>query len=156
ELNEQGQRDITIRSRITDDFGFTKMRLGYRLTKSKYGMTDKDYKYVEIPLKNTDATGVEVPYVWNLSALNLGTEDEVEYFVEVYDNDGISGPKMSKSEMRKLIYPSLESLLNKTEKSKDEIENSLQSAYEDAKELKQQLDEIKDKMDKNPEELGLN
>ena len=156
EMSVQGQKEVTIRSRITDDFGFTKMRLAYKLSKSKYGMTDKDYKYVDIPLKNTDATGVEVPYVWQLSGLNLGTEDEVEYFVEVYDNDGINGPKMSKSEVRKLVYPSLESLLNKTEKSKDEIENSMKSAFEDAKELKQQLDEIKEKMEKNPEELGLN
>lgn len=156
ETSVQGQNEIVLRSRITDDFGFTKMRLGYRLSKSKYGMTDRDFKYSDIPIKNTDATALEVPYVWNLSGLNLGTEDEVEYFVEVYDNDAVSGPKMSKSEVRKLVYPSLESLLNKTEKSKDEIENSLKSAYEDAKELKQELDEIKEKMDKNPEELGLN
>lgn len=156
ETNIQGQRDILIRSRVSDDFGFTKMRLGYKLVKSKFGPADNDFRFAEIPVKNTDVTGLEVPYMWSLSGLNLGTEDEVEYFVEIYDNDAVSGPKMTRSQTLKLIYPSLESLLKKTEKSKEEIESTLKSAYEDAMDLKKELDEIKDKMEKNPEELGLN
>ncbi|MEO8512095.1 MAG: DUF4175 family protein [Ignavibacteria bacterium] len=156
EMNVQGKRELLIRARVTDDFGFTKMRLGYKTVSSKFGPTDKDYRYAEIPIKNTDATGLEVPYLWNLSSLNLGSEDVVEYFVEIYDNDGYSGPKVSRSETKRLIYPSLESLMKKTEKSKDEIENSLKSAFDDAMDLKQELDELKEKMEKNPEEMGLN
>lgn len=156
ETNVQGQKEVLVRSRVTDDFGFSKMRIGYKLVKSKFGPADNDYRFAEIPVINTDATGLEVPYVWNLSGLNLGTEDEVEYFVEVYDNDAYSGPKMSRSEIRRLIYPSLESLLKKTEKTKDEIEKELMTALEDAMDLKKELDEIKEKMEKNPEELGLN
>jgi hypothetical protein len=155
QTNLKSSKDLLIRSRITDDFGFTKMRLGYRLSKSKYGMTDKDYRYVDIPIKNTDATGLEVPYVWDISTLNLGTDDEVEYFVEVFDNDVISGPKSSKSDIRKIVMPSLEALLN-TQKSAEDIEKSLRSAYDQAMELKQDIDELKEKMEKNPEELGLN
>jgi hypothetical protein len=149
-------KEVLLRSRITDDFGFTKMRLGYKLSKSKYGPPDKDFRFTDIPVKNTDATGLEVPYEWDFSDINPGTEDEIEYFVEVYDNDEISGPKMTRSDMRKIIFPSLEALLNKTEKTKDEIENSLKSAYENAMDLKKELDELKEKLDKNPEELGLN
>ena len=156
ETSVQGLKEILVRSRITDDFGFSKMRIGYKVVSSKFGPTDKEYRFSEMPIKNLDATGLEVPYLWNISGLNLATEDEVEYFVEVYDNDGVSGPKMSRSEIRKLVYPSLEALLNKTEKTKDELEKELQSAYQDALELKKELDEIKDKLDKNPEELGLN
>jgi len=156
EFNVQGKEEVTLRSRITDDFGFTKMRLAYKLSKSKYGLTDKDFGFSDITIKNLDATGLEVPHVWNLNGLNLGTEDEVEYYVEVYDNDAVSGPKVTRSEIRKLIYPSLETLLKKTEKAKDEIESSLKSAYEEAMELKQELDEIKQKLERNPEELGLN
>ncbi|MFI5145160.1 MAG: DUF4175 family protein [Ignavibacteria bacterium] len=155
QLNLQNEKDILVISRITDDFGFTKMRLGYKLTKSNFGMTDNDYHYIDIPIKNTDATGLEVPYAWNLRPLNLGTSDEVEYFVEVFDNDGISGPKSSKSEIRKLVMPSLESLL-KTEKNGEELENALKSAFEQAMDLKENIDELKEKVEKNPEELGLN
>lgn len=152
----KGEKEILVRSRISDDFGFTKMRIGYKLAKSKYGPADKDFRYADIPVKNTDATGLEVPYIWNLSPLNLGTEDEVEYFVEVFDNDAVSGPKSARSDVFKLFYPSFESMFEKTEKSKEEIENSLKSAYEDAMDLKQEIDEIKDKLEKNPEEMGLN
>jgi hypothetical protein len=156
EVNVQGVKDLLVRSRVSDDFGFTKMRLGYKVVKSKFGPADKDYRFADIPVKNTDATGLEVPYVWNLSNLNLGTEDEVEYFVEVYDNDGVSGPKMARSEVRRLIYPSLEALLNKTEKTKEDVEQQLKTAFEDAMDLKKELDEIKEQMEKNPEEMGLN
>jgi hypothetical protein len=156
ETNVQGIKDLLIRSRVSDDFGFSKMRLGYKIVKSKFGPTDKDYRYADVPIKNLDATGLEVPYVWNLSNLNLGTEDEVEYFVEVYDNDGVSGPKMSRSEIKRLIYPSLEALLNKTEKTKEDVEQQLKNAFEDAMDLKKEIDEIKEQIEKNPEEMGLN
>jgi hypothetical protein len=156
ESQPSNTKEILLRSRITDDFGFTKMRLAYKLIKSKYSPPDKDFRFKDISIVNTDATGLEVPYQWNLSDLNPGTEDEIEYYVEVYDNDAVSGPKMSRSEIRKLVFPSLEALLNKTEKTKEEIESSLKSAYEDALELKQELDELKEKLEKNPEELGLN
>ncbi len=156
QTNVQGKSELLVRSKVTDDFGFSKMRLGYKIVKSKFGPADENYRFAEIPVKNLDATGLEVPYVWSLSSLNLGTEDEVEYFVEVYDNDAVSGPKMSRSESRRLIYPSLEALMEKTLKTKEEIENSLKSAFEDAMELKEELDEIKEKMENNPEELGLN
>ena len=155
EANLFSEKDVLIRSRITDDFGFTKMRLAYKLTKSNYGMTDNDYHYVDIPIKNADATGLEVPFAWNLRPLNLGTSDEVEYYVEVFDNDDISGPKSTKSGVQKLIMPSLEALL-KTQKSGEELENSLKSAMEQAMELKENIDELKEKAEKNPEELGLN
>ncbi len=156
DVNVQGKRELLIRTRVTDDFGFTKMRIGYKTISSKFGPTDKDYRYAEIPIKNTDATGLEVPYLWNLSSLNLGSEDVIEYFVEIYDNDGYSGPKLTRSETKRLIYPSIESLIKKTEKTKDEVESSLKSAFDDAMELKQELDELKEKMEKNPEEMGLN
>lgn len=156
ETNVQGKGNLLIRSRITDDFGFTKMRIGYKTVSSKFGPTDKDYRYADIPVKNTDATGLEVPYMWDLGPLNLGSEDQVEYFVEVYDNDGFSGPKMSRSEIKRLVYPSLESLMEKTEKTKEEVETSLKTAFEEAMELKQDLEEIKEEMEKNPDEMGLN
>ncbi len=156
ETNVQGRREITVRSRVTDDFGFSKMRLGYKIVSSKYGPADKDFRYWEINIQNKDATGLEVPYIWNLSSLNLGSEDVVEYFVEVYDNDGYSGPKMTRTNIMRLIYPSFESLMKKTEETKNEVENSLKSAIDDAMDLKKELDELKEKMEKNPEELGLN
>lgn len=156
ELMVQNTKEVLIRSRVTDDFGFTKMRLAYRMSKSKYGSTDKDFRFAEIPIQNKDATGLEVPYMWNLSSLNPGTDDEVEYYVEVYDNDAVSGPKMTRSDTRKIVFPSLEALLNKTEKSKEEIETSLNTAEQEAEELKRQLDEIKDQLQRNPDEMGLN
>lgn len=156
EVNVQGISEIEVRTRITDDFGFTKLRLGYKIVSSKFGQIDKDYRYADIQIKNTDATGLEVPYIWNLKSLRLGSEDVVEYFVEVYDNDGYSGPKMTRSHVKRLIYPSFESLMKKTEKTKEEVENALKSAMDDAMDMKKELDELKDRMEKNPEELGLN
>ncbi|MCX7878324.1 MAG: hypothetical protein N2510_06735 [Ignavibacteria bacterium] len=156
ELNVQGVKELLLRSRISDDFGFSRMRLAYRISKSKYGQTDNQFRFTDISIKNTDAIALEVPYIWNLSSLNLGTEDEVEYYLEVYDNDLVSGPKVSRSEIRKLIYPSLEALMKKTEETRDNIENLLESALQDASDLKKELDEIKDKLERNPEELGLN
>lgn len=152
----KGEKQVLINTKVTDDFGFSKVRIGYKLSKSKYGMADNDFRYKDVHIENKDATGLIVPYTFDLKDLHLAMEDEVEYFMEVYDNDAISGPKISRSQTHRLIYPSLEALLKKTEKSKDEIENTLQSAYENMLELQKEFDEIKDKLKENPEELSLN
>jgi len=156
EKNVQGMKEIMLRSRISDDFGFTRLRLAYRISGSKYGQIQQDFSYIDIPVKNTDANGLEVPYLWNISTLNLAMEDEVEYYMEVYDNDNVSGPKVAKSHLKKLVYPSLEALMKKTEEVTQDLEAVLKSAFDDITELNNELDEIKQKLEDNPEELGLN
>src|SRR5581483_3140050 len=72
---------------IRDDYGFRGVRLGYRISKSKYLKVDSNYTWATVPIPNPNAQEEDVPYIWNLTPLSIGPEDEVSYVMEVTDND---------------------------------------------------------------------
>ena len=147
-----GEREILLRARISDDFGFSKLVVGYRKLKSIAGNASApDYNYENIPIKNLNATSLEVPYMWEISKTGLRPGESVEYFMEVTDNAG----KSTRSDIRTLIYRSPEELFKKKEDQTKELKTDLKSVFEQALDINKEIEEMKKDLQKN-EELGLN
>ncbi len=136
--------------RIKDDFGFSKLTLNYRLSYSRYETPKEKYTKIEIPFGNSLDT--VLTYIWNLSSLNLVTEDVVSYYLEVFDNDYISGPKSAQTPVMQVRLPSLEEILAEgNQKFENTIEDA-SSIQREVEELKQKLEEL-DKEIKTPKDL---
>jgi len=136
--------------RIKDDFGFSKLTLNYRLSYSRFEPPKEKYTRVEIPHGNSLDT--ILTYVWNLINLNLVTEDVVSYYLEIFDNDYISGPKSAQTTLMQVRLPSLEEILAEgNQKFEKTIENA-RSIQREVEELKQKLEEL-DKEIKTPKDL---
>ena len=127
--------------KISDDFGFTKLLLHYRLSSSKYEQAQDDYKSIEIPI-NKNITDEEVSYIWNLSVMNLYSDDVVSYFLEIFDNDAVCGPKSAKSSTYNIQVPSLSEILINADNTQNQSEKELLDASKKAQELKQKFTEI--------------
>ena len=148
----KGESDLLLRAAISDDYGFSKLVLGYRKLKSLAGNASAPNFTIEnIPVKNLNATSLEVPYIWNVTNLKLLSGESVEYFMEVTDNAG----KSTKSDLRTIQYKSLSELLKKNEEKTKELKEDFKSVDEQAEELMKELQELKKEAQKN-EELGLN
>ena len=80
---------VGILAKISDDFGFTKMRLAYKLNFSRYVKPWDEFKFIEIAI-NKNSKEQEVPYLWDLSELDLDPDDVLSYYLEVFDNDFVS------------------------------------------------------------------
>jgi hypothetical protein len=106
DITEEKKLDLYIR--LKDDFGFSELRLAYRLAHSKYEKPSDEFTYTTIPLADKNQNAVDTWFHWDLSPLHLVPEDAVAYYVEVFDNDNISGPKSSRSSIFFLRLPSLE------------------------------------------------
>ena len=136
--------------RIKDDFGFSKLILNYRLSFSRYEEPRPNYTKVEIPFNSTLDT--VLTYIWNLTNLNLVTDDVVSYYLEVFDNDYISGPKSAQTAVMTVRLPSLEEILAESdEKFESSIEHA-RTIQKEIEELKQSLEEL-DKDLKTPKDL---
>ena len=146
----RGERQILLRARITSDFGFTKLSLAFRKATSNSAASPQ-FKIVDVPLLNVNATSVEVPYEWNISELKLRSNEVVEYYMEVTDKSG----KTAKTNIRTLKYKSLSDILKETEKNSKDLQQNLKAIYENIKDLQKDFDEFR-KDNKNTEELGLN
>jgi hypothetical protein len=133
--------NLVINAKITDDFGFTKLRLAYRLSFSRYVRPREEFSYVEIPIDKR-LKEQEVIYVWDLSELELSPDDVVSYYLEVFDNDVVSGPKSARTEIYTVRFPSLHEILAQVEQMQSEIYQEMSDIFEMAKKLRKEMDEI--------------
>jgi hypothetical protein len=132
---------IGILAKISDDFGFTKLRLAYRLSFSRYVKPHEEFSYIEIPI-DKNLKEQEIPYLWDLSELELSPDDVVSYYLEVFDNDNVNGPKSSRTEIYSVRFPSLHEILAQVERSQNEIYQDIKDVLEMAKKLRKEMEEI--------------
>jgi len=137
---------------IADDYGFTKLILHHRLSQSRYEQPQEEYSQIEIPL-TPGGKELNVEYIWNLTNLSLGTDDVVSYYLEIFDNDNVSGPKSAKTEMLTVRVPSLDEILSGVEKTHSDIENELLETVKEAEELKRELEEIDNELKQDKKDL---
>ena len=150
-LDIAGDQFLPLLIQAKDDFGFSSLRLGYRLVHSRYEQPQETPKFLSIPIPSSRNGQIETPYTWNLAPLSLVPEDVVEYFAEVFDNDVIRGPKSSRSQMFLIRLPSLEEVFAESEKGQDQSIDDLKQTLQDAKELKEKLESINQDIKKNKE-----
>lgn len=147
--------------RITDDFGFSTLRLAYKLIQSRYERPWQEEKFTLVPLpagmRNAVPAGrqeCDVAHLWLLQEMNLVPEDVVSYYLEVFDNDNVSGPKSARSEVYTLRLPSLEEVFADVDRSHEISIEELKQALKQSEEAKKELDELQQEMKKQPRPVG--
>jgi hypothetical protein len=137
---------LAMLARIRDDFGFRGVRLGYRLSKSKYLTPDTSYTWLTVPLSDYNTQELDVPYIWNLSPLGIGPEDEVSYVMEVTDNDAITGPKSARTPEHTVRVPSVEEIFKRADEQDNKAQRDMNEIKQDAEELQKKVDATLDEM----------
>ena len=146
---------VGIVTRIHDDFGFSKLLLHYRLSASKFAKPWDAFKETSIPITTNGQIDAEVPYIWDLHNFGLVPEDAMEFYLEVFDNDIIGGPKAARSEMLTLRLPSLEAALRESDQSQSDANQNLQEAEKAAEELQKQMEQTTKELRQQSQEKNL-
>lgn len=121
---------------ITDDYGFSSLRF-------KFIVKEKNRKVNEtstiIPIKNNQ-TENGFFFLWNLKNIDLKPGQQIEYFFEVADNDGVNGPKTTKSEIKIYQEPTqqqvAEQIAENSNTLKQKVEQTIKLANTIEKESK--------------------
>ncbi len=126
---------------IKDDYGFSQLKFHYRFTNS--GAPENKDKSGSVSIKmDPSVTSQTFYHYWTLESLDVKPEDEIEYYFEVWDNDGVNGAKSSKTNIQTYKAPSLDEIKERTEQANKEIKNSLESAQSDATDLEKEIQSI--------------
>jgi len=127
---------------ISDDFGFSRLTIRYKVTDSRYEEPWTDYKSQNIPIPNGNIASLDVPYVWNMTKMNMVPGDALEIYFEVADNDVVSGPKVARTPGVKVRFPSLEDVLQKTEETQTQANAELDKVLRQAQDARKQMEEL--------------
>jgi hypothetical protein len=138
---------------IADDYGFTSLRLAYRLIHSRYEQPWPDFRFVAVPLPSSIANEADIAHLWSLKELSLVPEDVISYYVEVFDNDNVSGPKSGRSETYILRLPSLEEVFADVDKAHEVSLEGMKEALKQAEQARKELEELQKDMKKNQQKM---
>ena len=130
--------------KIQDDHGFSALTFNYKISSPGNKSADKTvFKPVKADLSRTQA---DFFYFWDLKDLGAKPGDQITYYFEVADNDGVAGPKKVRSPERTLNIPDQkainEQLDNSTQAVKQKMESAIKLAGQverDAQKLNQLL-----------------
>ncbi|MBW8051732.1 MAG: ATPase [Cytophagales bacterium] len=133
---------------ISDDYGFTQLRLFYsksdlKAETSKLGVSAFKSDLQSIPLKfNKNSANQNYFFQWELDSLDLKTGEKLQYFVKVWDNDGVTGHKSSKTITYEFKLPTDEEIEKEIEKSSKEAQNQLDKALKEAQQIQKELEKL--------------
>ncbi|HEV8538419.1 MAG TPA: DUF4175 family protein [Bacteroidota bacterium] len=144
---------INLHFQIKDDFGFSKLRLAYRLAQSRYEQPSEEFSFTDIPLPGFSQGTLDVFHKWDLGPMHLVPEDAVAYYIEVFDNDVISGPKSGRSETYLIRLPSLEEVFSDVSQSQQQTMESMENVAKEAQQLKKDVESLHREMQKNRDKM---
>jgi hypothetical protein len=123
-----------------DDYGISMMRLGYE-TKGGKG---------QIPLTYHGKTQARCDWTWDVSELDIFPGEALSYYVEVADNDALTGPKYARTDVYTARVPTVYELYEEIENRQDEDVAGLEDVADKTKELKEDLEKIAEDMKREP------
>src|SRR5246127_3428736 len=131
---------------IKDDYGFNHFQFKYKVYSSDTGGTpsEKAQEYT-MPLQANQLTQPFVYYM-DVSKMNLKPGDKVEYYFEVWDNDGVNGSKSAKTNIAVFKAPSLDELEKATDKNNADLKNDLEQSLKKTKELQKDIADLNKKV----------
>jgi hypothetical protein len=139
--DENSYQRLYFRGVCRDDYGLSKLQFRYRFIKREAQDVQEEMQSTIIRLQQ-NSTQEQFFHYWDLATLGLKAGDELEYYFEVWDNDGVHGAKSSRSQSNIFKAPSLNELAKdaaeKNKATKDDLAESLRKA----KELQQEMAEM--------------
>jgi hypothetical protein len=136
------RQEIYFTGEVQDDYGFKRLTFNYSFTHS-----DRDDRelnsYQRIALPTPSGTADRFMHFWSVDELDLAAGEQISYFFEIWDNDGVNGSKSSRSMSMTYAAPTADELKEELQQQNEEIKDKLAESLDDARQLKQELDELR-------------
>ncbi len=139
-------KSIYFSGSVKDDYGFT--RLVFKCTHYSQDSTGKAIVKNNEQIINIDKQQITQPYFYYFDASRFNTlpGDKIEYYFEVWDNDGVNGAKSAKTQMMEFKAPTIDELNKTTDKNNSEIKKDIDDGIKKAKELQKDINELAKKL----------
>ena len=143
QIQDEVQKDFAIfLGAVSDDYGLSRLEFHYVVKDEKGTITAA--KKQQLPLANKSIS--DFNFQIDFSKYNLKSGEKMDYYFEIFDNDGVSGPKSTKSQAFVFEKPSVKELEKQEYQNNEDIKDDLSAAAKDAAKLAAQIKEMKEKI----------
>ncbi len=143
---------ISFRGEVKDDYGFNRLTFNYRyITNNDTAATASEKnKKAEMHITpitiNKAAIQDQFYHYWDMAELGVNAGDQIEYYFEIWDNDGVTGSKATRSQKMIFKAPSLKELAENTDKNNAKIKDDLIESIKQAKDVQKELTDLQRKV----------
>ncbi len=130
---------------ISDDYGIRRLALQYRIVNPKRPDPNLPYQSEAITFA-PNSQSQEYFHQVDLTKLQLQPGQRLEYFVEVWDNDGINGSKKSRTGSFQFAMPDARELRQEIAQNTSQAKEELTQAQQQAKDLQRQIESLQDRL----------
>jgi hypothetical protein len=130
---------------ISDDYGISALNFRYKVTNKLTPNGDKSFAVIPVQI-NDDAGNQNFFYQVSLPELKVDLGSQIEYYMEVYDNDGVNGKKMSRTGIFQFNIPTKEEVKQNLAQSSKEAEKKIDNTLNKAREVKKDIKEVQDRL----------
>ena len=134
---------VLIGGMVSDDYGVTQLALNYRIRNEDQKETLNNS--VRIPVTRNQLQQ-SFFYNWSIDSLDLKPGDQLEYNLQVWDNDGINGRKSTKSASYTFLVPTADNLVSEISRSQKSTESQIDKSVTKANKLQDQIEQAHQKL----------
>lgn len=120
-----------------DDYGVARASLHYR--------RNAEGAFLSVPVslgEQKSRKEAAVAYRWNLSNETLFPGNTIEYYVEVADNNIVTGPGVARSKTYRITMPTIGQIYDAAREESRQRDETMKNAIADSKQLGEQLDKL--------------
>lgn len=134
---------IILSGLTADDYGITQLGLSFHVKDAQQKILSQ--KSVNIPIA-ANQPQQSFFFNWSLDTLNLKPGQQLEYFLQTWDNDGVNGRKSTRSATYSFSIPDKDQLVTDISKTQTQTENKLSQSVTKAEEFRKQVEELNQKL----------
>ena len=122
---------------LMDDYGISQLYFVYKINSS--GKVIEKKKKINV----LSSTHQQFNFAIDFKEENLSLNDRIDYYFEVFDNDGVNGPKSSKSSLSSFQLPSLDKLNEQRDSEQDLAKDKMNKLFTKAQQFEKNVDRLK-------------
>ena len=121
----------------SDDYGLSSLSFHYQLVDE--GGVEIDSKVIKIA--DPESKEIQYDYLFDVNELMLKPGQRVNYFFEVYDNDGYNGRKAARTNLMTFAKPTVDEYKELEDENEEDIKDKLEESLDEIKKLQEELKE---------------
>lgn len=129
---------------ISDDYGLTHLKVYYQIIEDD-NSNSPSFKSIALPINNAQSHQ-SYYFPWSLDSLLLSPGSKINYYLQVWDNDGVNGPKSTKTNLFTFHLPNEEDVAKMMDNALNETKDQITSTRNETKDIKESLEEIEDQL----------
>lgn len=126
----------------SDDYGLNTLTFNYQIKRAKGGQAP----IVSVKIDKKPGKQVQYEYTWDMRNIDLKPGDEVSYYFEVFDNDGVNGSKSARTQVMQYRKASVDEFRKEQASNNDEIKKDLEKAVRESLKIQEELKKLRNKV----------